>query len=139
MKKRGPKSAAELRVDLEAMQRERNDFRAQLLRRETDFENRVRAVHSSEIRELKSKLETDGDSARKAREKAERSAAEAAGSAEEIDTLKAQLAAERIRAEGELQEAVKSAELASQKVFNIAIAVKEQVMRFRPERDISVC
>ena len=51
-KKRGPKDTAALRLELAAMTKERDDFRGQLLRRETDYENHQRAQHTTEVQKL---------------------------------------------------------------------------------------
>ena len=102
------------------MTKERNDYRGQLLRRETDFENRTRAVHSEEVRKLQSTVETTDAAATWLRSSAARSASEA-------DKLRAQLAAQLIDAEGKRVEA----EAAAQKKLNIAIAAKDRMIATR--------
>jgi small-conductance mechanosensitive channel len=125
--KRGPKSAHELRGEIKKVMKERDDYRAQLRRRETDFENRTRALHSAKVQTLTSKLETDGDLARRAREAAVRSAAESAKRADEVDQLTAQLARERIRFEAELHDA----DVAAKNRLSVAVATKVRMIASR--------
>ena len=111
---------AQLKEKLAAVTSERDDYHGQLRRRETDFENRTKAVHSAEVMALISTVETNSVAARKSREAAKLSATEA-------DELRAQLAGERIQAEG-----VRVAdELAAQKKFNIAMSIKERMIATR--------
>jgi hypothetical protein len=101
-----------------------NDLRRQLRVRETDFENRVRALHSAEVVKLKSTLETNSDGARKFKESAARSAAESCRRADEVDALRAKLASESIRHEAVLAEAGHAAANA----LKIAVATKVRVI-----------
>ena len=65
--KRGPKSKDELQAELKAMTTERNDYRGQLRRRETDFENRTRALHSAQVLKLTGQVQSEQCTARKSR------------------------------------------------------------------------
>ena len=109
-----------MKAKLARLTQERNDYHAQLKRRETDFENKHRAEHSATVVKMESELETKSDAARKSKEAASRSALEA-------DGLRAQLAAERIKAEGVRVEY----ELAAEKKFNIAMGIKQRMIEAR--------
>ena len=109
-----------MKAKLARLTQERNDYHAQLKRRETDFENKHRAEHSATVVKMESELETKSDAARKSKEAASRSASEA-------DGLRAQLAAERIKAEGVRVEY----ELAAEKKFNIAMGIKQRMIEAR--------
>ena len=118
--KRGPKSKEALLVSLKAMTEERNDYRGQLRRRETDFENRTRAQHSAQVIKLESTIEMEKYSVRKFKEHSIRDKSE-------TDKAVALLAAERISAEGERCEAGRIAAMQ----FKNAIGVKERVIAAR--------
>ena len=119
-KKRGPKSKATKLEELKEVIKERDEYRSQIHRRETNYEQRQRSEHDEEIRKLKSALETAADSAQTARAKA--SALEIAA-----DKALATLTAERIANEGARLEA----ERIAQKHFNTAIALKERMITTR--------
>jgi hypothetical protein len=105
------------------MRVERDDYRGQLRRRETDFENRTKAEHSNTVRQLESRLETDDIVRTKAKEAEARSTAEA-------DRLRHELASERITHEGELRER----ERAATSKFNIAMGTKDRMILKRESK-----
>lgn len=105
------------------MRVERDDYRGQLRRRETDFENRTKAEHSNTVRQLESRLETDDIVRTKAKEAEARSTAEA-------DRLRHELASERISHEGELRER----ERAATSKFNIAMSTKDRMILKRDSK-----
>ena len=105
------------------MRVERDDYRGQLRRRETDFENRTKAEHSNTVRQLESRLETDDIASTKAKEAEARSTAEA-------DRLRHELASKRITHEGELRER----ERAATSKFNIAMGTKDRMILKRESK-----
>ena len=66
-KKRGPKSPNAVKLALKEMTAERNTYRGQLLRRESDFEQKTAAVHTEELLALTKSLEEAREAARKRR------------------------------------------------------------------------
>jgi hypothetical protein len=119
-KKRGPKSPSTVKLALKEMTAERNTYRGQLLRRESDFEQKTAAVHTEELLALTKSLEEAREAARKARAATSRSTAG-------VDELLNKIASERIAAEGALLEAKNTAK----KEFNVAIAAKERMITSR--------
>ena len=118
---------AEVKALLETVRRERDDWRAQVLRRETDYELHQRAEHDEQVRILESKLSAVTDT-----EKVSKSKAKAAGS--EADLVRNELAAERIAHEGALLDAttkLRDAEAASTKKLNITTAIKDRMIATR--------
>ena len=105
------------------MAKARDEYRSQLLRRETDYENRTMAVHNETVRALKSQLETASDATRRFKEAAARSAAAEASAVNALAT-------ERIGFEGDLHEARRIAK----KEFNIAMGIKERMISTRDDK-----
>jgi hypothetical protein len=56
---------AEVKALLETVRRERDDYRAQIQRRETDYELHQAAEHDEQVRTLESKLSAVADTERK--------------------------------------------------------------------------
>ena len=118
--KRGPRDSTQLKSLLDAMTKERDDYRGQLRRRETHFENRTAAVHTDTVRKLESQLRSKMEVERMHKHNAKRAA-------EEVDLLRSQLTAERIAHEGVLHEANRAAKTR----FDIAIAAKNRMIASR--------
>ena len=101
------------------MKAERDDYRAQLQRRETDFEQRTRSDHTDALLKFEKLEHTIRDACRKATEAANRKEEAAA-------ELSYSIAAERIAFEGRLTDAAKEAAK--------AMAVKERMIARRDEK-----
>ena len=119
-KKRGPKAKATIQAELMSMKKDRDELQGQLLRRESDFEQRKMSDHTEEVRKLKSTIETEIISRKSFGKKAARFEQEA-------DIARAALTAERIATEGMRLETKRAAE----KQFNTAMAVKQRMISAR--------
>jgi hypothetical protein len=126
-KKRGPMSPRTVKHALKEMNKERNTYRGQLRRRESDFEQKTAQAHTEEIIMLTNSLEEANEAARKARESTSRNHA---SSTARVDELLNKIASEGIAAEGALLEAKNTAK----KEFNYAIAAKERMIASRDEK-----
>ena len=132
--KRGTKPAKHYKDKLDEVTKERNLYRGQLGRRETDFENRTLAVHSSTVVKLQGELDSLTSAGRMYKTNAKKAA-------DEADRARHELAAERIAHQGALLEAASAAktsldeaEAAAAKKFNIAIARKNYMISTRDEK-----